>query len=73
MKTLIIILIVAIIGYAVWKFIEAKRIKNANKPTIHKVSVKSTTEVKSTKQRRKEIDDDTAMSEEIMKNNQKLR
>jgi len=73
MKTLIIILIVAIIGYAVWKFIEAKRIKNANKPTIHKVSVKPTTEVKSTKQRRKEIDDDTAMSEEIMKNNQKLR
>ena len=73
MKTLIIILIVAIIGYAVWKFIEAKRIKKANKPTIHKVSVKPTTEVKSTKQRRKEIDDDTAMSEEIMKNNQKLR
>ena len=73
MKTLIIILIVAIIGYAIWKFIKAKRIKNANKPTIHKVSVKPTTAVKSTKQRRKEIDDDTAMSEEIMKNNQKLR
>lgn len=73
MKTLIIILIVAIIGYAIWKFIEAKRIKNANKPSIHKVSVKPSTAVESTKQRRKEIDDDTAMSEEIMKNNQKLR
>jgi predicted negative regulator of RcsB-dependent stress response len=73
MKVILVIAIIAAIGYFSWKFKEAKRIKNANKPSIHKVSVKSTTAVKSTKQRRKEIDDDTAMSEEIMKNNQKLR
>lgn len=52
MKALIIILIVAIIGYAIWKFIEAKRIKNANKPSIHKVSVKPAPSSKPTKKRK---------------------
>ena len=46
MKAILIIGILAIVGYAVWKFIEAKRIKNAKKPTIHKVSVKPSKAVK---------------------------
>lgn len=63
MKALIIILIVAIIGYAVWKFKESRRIRNAKKPSIHKATINSSTYIKTAK----EISDDFEMEQEIMR------